>query len=58
MYFIYDCNDNIIGNTKGYRTYRGAVRQQDFALRGMIWETFDARTNKNDNQVCSIKLRG
>jgi hypothetical protein len=57
MYFIYDCNDKIIGNSKGYRTFRGAERQQDFNLRTLIWNTFDARSNKADSQVSSIKLR-
>ena len=57
MYFIYDCNDNVIGNPKGYRTFRGAERQQNFNLRTLIWEAFYSRSNKADNQVSSIKLR-
>jgi hypothetical protein len=29
MFFIRDCNENIVGNPKGYRTMRGALIQQD-----------------------------
>ena len=58
MYFIYDCNGSVIGNSKGYRTFRGAERQQNFNLRSIIWNTFDARVNKDDNLLSSIKLRG
>ena len=27
MYFIFDCNDEIVGNPKGYKTYKGALTQ-------------------------------
>jgi len=27
MFFIFDCNDNIVGNPKGYKTHRGASTQ-------------------------------
>lgn len=29
MYFIFDCFHNIVGNPKGYRTFKGARIQQD-----------------------------
>lgn len=29
LYFILDCKGNIVGNPKGYRTIRGAIREQD-----------------------------
>jgi hypothetical protein len=27
MYFIYDCNGSIVGNSKGYKTHKGAQTQ-------------------------------
>ena len=56
MYFIYDCNKKVIGNPKGYRTFRGATRQQDYNLSSLIWNTFYDRLNKSDNLISSIKL--
>ena len=29
MYFIFDCFGNIVGNNRGYRTYRGARIQKN-----------------------------
>lgn len=59
MYFIYDCNDNVVGNPKGYRTYRGAERQQNSGkLYSKILDIFVNRPNrKSPSIVCSIKLR-
>lgn len=43
MYFIYDCNDKVVGNAKGYATYRGAAQQAEQhgspAYRA-IWDAF------------------
>lgn len=59
MYFIYDCNNSVIGNPKGYRTFRGANNQTDgkTKIRNLIWTRFYARENKTDELVCSIKLK-
>lgn len=42
-YYIYDCNGNIVGNPKGYRTFKGANQQQNQkgspAYRA-IWDTY------------------
>ena len=56
-YFITDHNGDIAGNVKGYRTFRGASQQANgkTRLRSVLWDTFHARTNKNDNLICSIK---
>lgn len=63
MYFIYDCNGKVVGNPKGYRTFVGAERQQNYAYspaRSAIWKAYDekyGRDNKSPNQlVSSIKL--
>ena len=49
-FFIFDCNGDIVGNPKGYRTMRGALRQQD--RRGSpawraIWTAYDARKTRD-----------
>jgi hypothetical protein len=56
-FYIYDCNGRIVGNPKGYRTIKGAIREQDRkgspAWRA-IWASYDARENKSDTLVSSI----
>jgi hypothetical protein len=32
MYFIYNCNDVVVGNPKGYATYKGALKQAEYGL--------------------------
>ena len=70
MYFIRDCNNNIVGNPKGYATFRGAVKQQDTpgtpAYRA-IWSAYDTRAaqeradhvpfNIRSTNICSIRLQ-
>ena len=58
MYFIYDCNNSIIGNPKGYRTYRGASQQASgkTKVKTLIWDRFHGRDNKKDTWVSAIKL--
>ena len=49
-FFIFDCNDRIVGNPKGYRTIRGAVRQQNLAgspAYRAIWAAYDERKKQN-----------
>jgi hypothetical protein len=43
MFYIYDCQNRIVGNPKGYRTHTGAIREA--RKRGskayqQIWEAF------------------
>ena len=45
-FFSFDCNGDIVGNPRGYRTMRGALQQQD--RRGSpawraIWAAYEAR---------------
>lgn len=59
MYFIYDCNGKVVGNPKGYATFKGAERQQNYPYSKAycsIWEAYDNRENRAHNHVCSIKL--
>jgi len=63
LYFIYDCNGKIVGNPKGYRTFKGAEHQQNYKYspaREAIWKAFDEKYGRNTNRenalVSSIKL--
>ena len=69
MFFIFDCNDQIVGNPEGYNTMRGAQTQCDNhrapAYRA-IWAAIAARDarddaagvphDKRDRGICSIRL--
>jgi hypothetical protein len=58
-YFIKDCNGTIVGNPKGYNTFRGAQNQQNShksKTRQAIWEAFDARLDRANNHISSITL--
>lgn len=44
-YFIRDCKGNIVGNLKGYPTYKGAERQAEMRTakaHKAIWLAFNA----------------
>lgn len=46
MYFIRDCNDQIVGNPKGYRTLRGADQQAHSSkskVYGVLWTRYYAK---------------
>jgi len=56
-FYIYDCNGRVVGNPKGYRTMKGALREQerkDSPARRAIWAAYAARENKENNELCSI----
>ena len=69
-FYIRDCNDQIVGNPKGYATMRGAELQTSprRAIGQAIWAAVDARKaaeeaastplEKRGNRICSIKLEG
>ena len=54
-YFIFDCNNQLIGNPKGYKTMRGA-RQQKKRLAPLIWERYERKreSGSKDNTLCTI----
>jgi hypothetical protein len=62
-YFIYDCASQIVGNPKGYPTYRGAS-QQAFSTKSKAYAEIrsayeNARlANPAHCHVCKIKLAG
>lgn len=46
MFYIRDCNDAIVGNPKGYATFKGASTQESSpysAAYRAIWSAFDTR---------------
>jgi hypothetical protein len=54
-YFIFDCEDRIVGNPKGYETARGASRQANTRkLQNLVWERFYARQDKDKVRVWEI----
>lgn len=45
-FFILDCNGQIVGNRAGYRTIRGAIREErrnGSPARNAIWQAFHAK---------------
>ena len=59
-FFIRDCNGDIVGNPKGYRTMRGAMQQQN--QRGSpawraIYEAFDRKRKENPNCYSLSEIR-
>lgn len=56
-YFIRDCNNKIVGNKNGYKTFKGANTQANnhrMKINKMLWETFDNRENKECMLVSTI----
>lgn len=53
MFFIYDCQNHVVGNPKGYATYTGAVREAE--KRGskayqQIWNAYYANERTMERQ--------
>lgn len=60
MFYIFDCNGRVVGNPRGYRTIRGATREQD--RRGSpawraIWDAFYARKEKDPDHRNISEIR-
>jgi hypothetical protein len=66
-YFIFDCLGGVVGNQKGYRTFRGAQRMRNNqAVQDVIWSTYYSNRDKEltlgispdvlSNHLSSIKL--
>lgn len=52
-FFIFDCNDNIVGNPKGYATIKGAIIQQNkagSAAYNAIWNAYDKRWSSGSTE--------
>ena len=59
MFFIRDCNENIVGNPKGYATMRGAEAQTSprKPTARAIWTAYDARELSYDNNRTPLETR-
>ena len=61
MYFIRDCNDEIVGNPKGYRTFRGA-NQQAHSTRskvyGELWRRYYAKRKEKPDWNFVSRITG
>lgn len=60
MFFIFDCNGQIVGNPNGYKTMAAAqgqyTRRKSAAYRG-IWGAYDARTEWYEKSHCPMYFR-
>lgn len=45
MYYIFDCNGDIVGNPKGYHTFKGANKQANgkTLLNNFLWARLQQR---------------
>ena len=62
MFYIRDCNDNIVGNPKGYATFKGASMQEtktNSPAYRAIWSAFDTRAARElaDNVPLEARRR-
>ena len=61
MFFIFDCNGDIVGNPKGYRTHRGAESQCKLngktKIMQTLWNRFHdkAQTMQGKSLIYSIR---
>lgn len=57
-YFVYNCHGQIVGNPKGYKTFRGAARVEQ-NHKGALWRTyFDYKDNGGTNNTVSRIKQG
>lgn len=63
MFFIRNCNGQIVGNPKGYRTHKGAHQQAESRtskVHARIWADFYENEEQNkargNNLIYSIRL--
>jgi hypothetical protein len=61
MYFIFDCNGDIVGNPKGYKTHKGAQSQcklngQSKVMR-LLWNRFFERAQIDSTKAPIYSIR-
>lgn len=55
-YYIRDCEGQIIGNLRGYATFKGANRQANHGKANrQAWNNYSVRSNRDNCRVWSIK---
>lgn len=63
MYFIFDCNGDIVGNFKGYRTHKGAQTQcnlkydKQTKIMALLWDRFYAQANMGTKKTRIYSIR-
>lgn len=60
-YYIFDCNNDLVGNPDGYLTYSRAaavVNRKGYSLDCLIWQRFykKVKTSPTSVLVYSVKL--
>lgn len=56
MFFIFDCNGDIVGNKKGYATHKGAQMQceKKGKIKTTIWTTYALKPQNNKNETALV----
>ena len=61
MYFLFDCNGDIVGNFKGYRTHKGAERQCNLdgktKVMQTLWARFHAKAQTDNTKRTIYSIR-
>lgn len=63
MFFIFDCDNNIVGNPKGYKTHRGAQTQCNLdkskptKTMSLLWDRFHARAQMTGEKSRIYSIR-
>lgn len=57
-YFVFNCYGDIVGNPKGYKTFRGAARVEK-NHKGALWRTFyNYKDNGGTSNTVSMIKQG
>lgn len=59
-YFIFDCNDQIVGNLKGYPTFKGAniqANKPESKAFNAIWSAYDQAKKLNPEHTFIHSIR-
>lgn len=63
MFFIFDCNGDIVGNPKGYKTHKGAQRQCNLdkskptKVMALLWDRFHAQAQLDNRKTRIYAIR-
>jgi hypothetical protein len=63
MFFIFDCNGEIVGNPKGYKTHKGAQaqcnldRMNETKIMKLLWDRFHAKAQMTDIKTRIYSIR-
>ena len=63
MFFIFDCNGEIVGNFKGYKTHKGAQGQCNLdnskptKIMALLWDRFHAQAQLDNRKSRIYAIR-